>query len=424
VHLPRSFYASAPELDRIRQAALSRGASPDAVLHSVLARIAAFSPPSLRLPALVGTELPLNYFVASIAPSGGGKSVASSVAAELLPAPPELEGRDNLLVGTGEGLIESFLEKEDGVKVQVHHNAFLYVDEGETFARLGAREGTTLDVVIRSAFTGGALGQRNATASTSRRLEAGSYALGIVVGYQPMKAGQLLQGADGGTPQRFVWASAQLDPNDKEDYLAGQEWPQPFNARAYVHTGVVRFDHLIRQQIIEEYGQVIFGERQRPVLDSHEPVIRMRMATLLALLLTRKPYVAPEHWVLADTMYRTSRLVRRYVAEEVAGREAQEGQRQLDKARAVAVAQHQARESVGVQVKSTMDRVLTLLGRSPMGKGHLRQNMSIQQYAVLDEALIKLLRLGQIEQDPESRARLRLVPAQADLDDVVVVIEE
>jgi hypothetical protein len=59
---------------------------------------------------------------------------------------------------------------------------------------------------------GEALGFAYANATRRISLEAHSYRLGLVVGVQPERAGALLDGSDGGTPQRFVWLPA-TDPN-------------------------------------------------------------------------------------------------------------------------------------------------------------------------------------------------------------------
>ena len=100
--LPPTFYDS-PALKHLRQGALSKRTAPDAVLHSVLARLSAFTAADLVLPGINGPESPLNYFVAVIAPSGGGKSTGAGIARMLLPAPEHLWDRDDIPVGTGEG---------------------------------------------------------------------------------------------------------------------------------------------------------------------------------------------------------------------------------------------------------------------------------------------------------------------------------
>ncbi len=59
------------ELTHIRQAAHARARSADAVFGVVLARVAALVPPTVTLPAVVGTVGTLDLLVGLIARSGG-----------------------------------------------------------------------------------------------------------------------------------------------------------------------------------------------------------------------------------------------------------------------------------------------------------------------------------------------------------------
>ena len=72
--LDDDFWNSRRYLQHIRQAAHARRVAPTAVLGAVLARVAAFTPPSTCVPAYVGSDVPLSLYVALIAATGGGKT--------------------------------------------------------------------------------------------------------------------------------------------------------------------------------------------------------------------------------------------------------------------------------------------------------------------------------------------------------------
>jgi hypothetical protein len=130
--LPADFWECRPTLLHIRQAAWSRGRSPDAVLSACLARTAAISHHGFHLPPIVGTAVPLSLLVALTGPSGVGKSSAWGISEELIP----IRHSQNVVsasLGAGEGLIEAFFEwatepdpenpqKKLQVKRQTHHN--------------------------------------------------------------------------------------------------------------------------------------------------------------------------------------------------------------------------------------------------------------------------------------------------------------
>ena len=68
------------------------------------------------------------------------------------------------------------------VKRQVRFNASVFADEGEIIAALSSRSGSTLLSTYRTIWTGGILGQADASAERKRIVRAGQYAFGITVG--------------------------------------------------------------------------------------------------------------------------------------------------------------------------------------------------------------------------------------------------
>jgi len=427
---PAKFWAT-PALQHVKIGALASATAPDAVLHAILARLAAFTPADLHLPGIIGGPSPLNYFAALVAPSGGGKSSAAKAAARLLPAPDHLEGRDDLQVGTGEGLIESFLEKDEtGEKVQIHHNAYLYVDEGEIFRKYARRDGTTLDVVIRTAHSGGALGQTNASKATSRRLAPNSYSIGMVVGFQPGKAGALLtpEAIDGGTPQRFVWAAGQISQSDRlkiEEHPTSFDWPGPLrvNRAIWNRTGTVKIDSLLAAGIRGHHLDLLSGRvAPPPALDAHETLITLRMAVLLALLEGRFSPTVADH-ERARTLWAVNQDVRRWVVAQVEDAEASELRRQVDKDIVRSQAQAWARDRATTVDGQVRQAILRGLADGATTPGVLKSNITKRLHPYFMETLGDLVKEGSVKVERTARGA-KIWLASDDTDEMVFDMTE
>lgn len=344
VNLPQSFWDELPVLRHIRRAAYARCVAPDALLHGVLATASAVISHRITLPPLVGKPGTLNYFTAIIGISGTGKSSAMSVAADvlrdmlddadgaILEAPPKL----GLPIGTGEGIAEKYMGEiettnEDGEKVKVRgqalYNILFQTDEGEALEELMARKGSTLMETLRRGWTGDTLGQTNATKDRDRSIPAGNYRLALMVGFQTKKAAFLLADHDGGTPQRFSWASAS-DPATPSERV---EWPGPWPWRSpHTHTTAApylvpderpfRYEIRVAESIVAEIhaervriqriplGQV--DELDPDGLNSHARYARLKIAALLALLDDQRMEVTENDWRLAGIVWDTSCTVR------------------------------------------------------------------------------------------------------------------
>lgn len=329
-NLPPEFWDARPALSSIRQAAHARTVSPDAVLGVVLARLAAMTPPSLRLPAIVGTEGTLDVAVALIGRSGSGKSSASRVATELVPITD-----DNVAtvpLGSGEGIVEAYMgeviEVDDAgknkkVKRQVRRAVLAMLDEGQALAELGNRKGSTLLPTIRSAWSGDRLGQANASEDRRRHLAPGEYRFALVAGFQLEHAVHLIDDAAGGTPQRFAWFAAH-DPTIPDE---PPDWPGPIRWRPPLHKpGAMTVDpnvaaHVRGRNLARTRGQLIIDP-----LDAHRDLGRLKLAGLLALLDARQT-ITVDDWDLAGTIMDSSDRVRSEIiaAARWRAREAERG---------------------------------------------------------------------------------------------------
>lgn len=290
-HITGDVWETTERLAHIRQAARSAMVAPDAVLAAVLARLAAFTPPTRTVWVGIGGPVPLALYAAVLASTGGGKSTASRVAARLLPhVPPSVAGPVSL--GSGEGLIELYLETvtdtgDDGKPVtrkeQKYQGALVELDEGRILSTIGGRKGATVLPVLCTAWTGGALGQANASHDTFRQLAAGTYTLGLVSAWQPAKAAELFDDTDGGLPGRFLFVSA-TDPDASRNR---PEWPGELDWRPppIIHTGghITYADEIIAEVQADHYANLTGATTPEP-LDAHRNLQRLKVAGLLAAL--------------------------------------------------------------------------------------------------------------------------------------------
>lgn len=344
--LPEEFWAARERLRHIRAYAHAAGCSGDVLMHSCLARLSGLIPHTIAASSGIGGRASLNLFVATVGGPGAGKSTASSLNRHLLPS-PDPEFRDGLPVGSGEGIAEAFMgtvEEETGeirrtrggenapvmkrVRKQVRHNAYFYIDEGQILAKLGERSGSTLGETLRRAAVGETLGQTNASEERTRYVEAGSYSLGLLVGFQPSTALPVLSDSGTGTPQRFVWGRAE-DPSIPD---SAPQSPGPLPKLECLASRWEEFeitypqrvkDVLWRERVLRNRGEL-----HVPELDGHAGLIKVKVSALLALLDDRYG-VTEEDWQLAEVMWDASCAVRdsllaRAHREAVAAKQQQE----------------------------------------------------------------------------------------------------
>ena len=327
--LPGWFWDQTPTLKRIQIAAGLRKTSPDAVLHSVLVRIAALLPPDIRVDAGRGPTS-LNYFAIGAAPSGYGKSVAWDIGTELVSHDawqiPDFHGE--LPIGSGEGCVEVFMGEEatetgamtkgrnpepevKTTRAQTKHNALFYVDEGETLEVLLARQGATLGTVLRAAWNGGTLGQTNATAERTRYARAGTYSMGLMISWQPTKMAPLFSSTTGGTPQRFMFCPA-VNPDAPTGVRRG--FIRPIEGLAQHVLNLPDQDRVLELPMSAmEESEAWHDARNRGVpideLDGHMMLHRAKAAALLALL-DMEAKISADHWDLAREMWEASHRMR------------------------------------------------------------------------------------------------------------------
>ena len=417
--LGEDFWDQRDYLKHIKQAAHAQQRSAEAVLGVVLARVAALCSHRLRVPAIVGDPSSLTIFSVVVAPSGVGKSTANAVALRLLEAPEDFA--DQLPVGTGEGIAEAFYGEEDEeypdargairhrqVRKLNRHNAFFYLDEGQVLGQLARRAGSTLLQTLRSAFSGSTLGQFNASAERRRIVPGSHYAMGVVIGVQDNLAADLLNDAEGGTPQRCLWFSA-IDPSvpdlpNKPQWPGALNWHPPvvpvdgggmiieqMNRPYYLHFA----DEIVTEVQLADLVKVR-GEAETDQLDSHLMLVKTKVAALLAILDGRLN-VNLEDWKLAGVIVDRSNNNRTRIIGVI---ETTNRKKSLDKIKA------QAAQERGVAVRheffDTMDakrKIIELLAgnNGEMPTRELRSALSSRLRPLYADVLAQLVAEGQVQ---------------------------
>lgn len=331
--IPEEFWTARPIHEQVRQLARARRVGPDAVMGSLLTRVAAFSGHRTNLPAFIGVPIGLTLYVGLVGPPESGKSAAIALARRALPVPPNKDIPDGMPLGSGEGFVEllfTMVEDPDGgkvkVKQQTRHAAIFHIDEVGALTTLGSRKDSVVLSTLRTAFTHGGLGQANASAEKRRVVPGGSYVYGITMGIQPSEAGPLLADDGAGTPQRFLWLMANdpLAPEERPVDPPPLSWAPELlgvlldvaqRAQPFASTGseqILSVPDAIWQEVDADRLDALHGLTVRPLADAHTMLVRLKVAALLGILDGRAG-VSMEDWHLASLVVRTSKAVRRSV---------------------------------------------------------------------------------------------------------------
>lgn len=349
------FWTTSEQRRYIRDYARRTRTSPDAVLGSVLARVATVTPPNVVAPAFVGASPSgLAMYVAIVGNSGAGKDVAEDVAGSLV---PDLLGAGETQPVSGEGLTTLFAGRRPlpgvdgdgrngGTELYcVNQRALLSVSEiGNLGATMG-RTGSTLEPVLLSAWSGKPLGGQNVDESKRLRAPAYGYRLNLITGVQPAKSGVLTDKDGSGLPQRFLWCDAG-DPEapyerppmpsgefrfDAKRLKALQPGGMTLNAlyqaearerMARLENGgdpyplhVMRYPDDVRDAVDRDRVQGLLGQRPDG-MDSHSMLLTVRVAGLLAILEQREDLLAvtaddwqAARWLVAHSIDTRARCI-------------------------------------------------------------------------------------------------------------------
>lgn len=209
-----------PGLRQVAAAADALGAGRQGVLGAVLARVAAATPPRVRLLTSSGRRGgptqggSLNTYVALVGKPHSGKTTTMEAAECLVP----IRKYSLIPEGTAEGIIKSFgfmrLEKsdEDGSHDYtfrpITDAALMIGDEIEGVLAEMCRQGTKFGPVWRSMWMGAMVGTTTGNVELRTRLMPHTYRLGVLLGCQPSATVGIWDEASKGTPQRIIWLPA------------------------------------------------------------------------------------------------------------------------------------------------------------------------------------------------------------------------
>lgn len=292
--IEENFWDARENLNLIYTAALAKMTSPWAVLACCAARILALTPPTIRLPAIIGGEGSLNWFGAIVAKSGGGKGAAMAVADRLVVS-------DDVYIrgaGSGEGMIEAYRRASEDNPVT---SILFSIDEVDSLASLKDRSGQTTMSVIRSGFSGETLGYTY-RGRAKEAVPRHTYRMTMLVSVQPDRAAALFDDAGGGTPQRFQWFIGR----DRRITADPPAWPtrkgEPLSIPLLSATdlaraaGIIAVPDIVCDTIRQARAASMSGDDN--ALDGHALYCREKFAFALALIDGRTE-ISEEDWKLA-----------------------------------------------------------------------------------------------------------------------------
>lgn len=410
-----AFWTARPELEHIRLFARARMCSPWAVFGVVAVRVVTATPHWVVLPATIGSHASLNLFTALVGPSGGGKGAAESAAADAIHI-TSTEGAEieTATVGSGEGIGHLYAHRERGTVVRDKYAVLFTVPEVDNLVALTGRQGSTLLPQLRSAWSGERLGFAYADPKKALPIARHDYRMGLVLGIQPGRAAPILDDADGGTPQRFLWMpvndpdAPEVPPDTPEplELALGGVWEarggqqDPFSSAAGLV--VLPIPDVARDTIIVNRRSRLRGEGE--ALDGHALQARLKIAAALALLAGRRA-MSEEDWDLAGVVMEVSDATRRGVVEYLSTKATQSNRAkgEAEGMRAVVVADRVAEESLKRVARRILGR---LRGTGEALRSDLRRGVAARDRAHFDEALERLLDAGTVEVEKADRGEM------------------
>ena len=423
--LPASFWAARLSLGHIRQAARSKRIGSDGLLLACLIRASCGLDPIWVLPDIVGVPQSVNLFGALVVGSGGGKSSAKALAAQLVKLPEPLPmglGMDGeeastrgttktVSMGTAEGILDSFGTQEGQHPWQKGQWAVLVdADELDHFMA-SMKQGANTSAQLRMMWSGEQLGGSYRGKMSKAKIARQDYRLGLLVGAQPQRTAPLLNGAEahGGTPQRFIWLTTLMEPGIEAEWPGELEW-EPWwqrpgapiraegmwgftdsNGQACNRYGI-RVDEKVRAQVIHEHEVQASSMESELRLDGHRNLLRLRTAVALGLLdrPAEDPQVTWQDWTLAGQLLDVSDEIREWMTD--LGRKARisdvAGTLQTKRS-AERTIEHDIERIGGVIVRA-------LLKHGPQNKKQLKARLAQKDRPMLDEVLEQLLAAGRI----------------------------
>jgi hypothetical protein len=308
-------------LKHLRDIADARMVVPWALLGVTMARVLSAVPYNIVLPPIIQDKASLNAFFALTGPSGSGKSGSIGCSYSYVQVDNESR-RENL--GTGEGLAMVFLDLisqgpgQPKILVRNQTMGVVYmVDEITTLGELGSRDGATIQSVLRSAWSGGQIGQKNADSTRDRKVEAHDYRLVMICGVQPRRSSVIFREEGSGSPQRFFWlptvdeyleydeANLMADTVVNNLHIALPLFPQ---------TAERQFRVCDTARLAIKRANIQRQRNQADALDGHLLLCQLKAAAALALMCVKSMDISEFWWETAGILMEVSNLTRTWAA--------------------------------------------------------------------------------------------------------------
>jgi hypothetical protein len=346
------FWTRRESLATVYLAAMNGLLSPWALLGCCAAKALTLCPPTVRLPALIGISPgSLNWFCILAGRSGFGKTVTMAAVDELIPSTVIQRN-----IGSGEGMTEAYRRPRTDEEPGNYESIMFIADEIDTLAAHKSRTGSTTMTMLRSAFSGATLGA-STKASSNFHVPAQSYRMTLVVGAQPGRVGALMDDADAGTPQRFMWFPVLDDRVNGEEVMVPGELDVPTQLTSHTlryGTEVQVPDVVVRAV---KRNRVAVHKGQGSEMDSHRLFVREKFAFALALLDGRDD-MSEEDWELAGVAMSVSDFTRDWVVASQEDVEREEAEK-LGRTSGMVAAAAEKEKAASAQMDT--NRIATLL---------------------------------------------------------------
>lgn len=416
------FWTARRALRTIRATARERLVSPWAVLGAVLALVCSRVGPHVVLPPIVGGRASLNTFWAMVGASGSGKDAAIAVGRDLLWLDYAVPIHE---VGTGQGIDSSYtMQTNKKGPVQFCDAALFTISEIDTLTAHSKMAGSTVMATLRKVYTGAALGARYADKEKRRPVREHHYRAAVIAGVQPARAGVLLDDADGGTPQRWLWLPTN-DPGAAEWRARGdglgdtitepgglwQEY-EYLSARGELSEQDVELGQSIQLKtrieikVCESARAAVVAQREARLagglvaadglrdLAAHALLTRLKVAALLATFDGGRAEITEEDWELSSVIMAVSDATRAVCADALT-----EMSRKANVAKALRDVEREdvAEASKEKRVAQALLRILTRAG-DWVTRAELRnRRMATRDKPYFEAAMARLLSAGSVE---------------------------
>ena len=391
------FWSATEQLEIIHASARARLVGPWALLGACFTRINVMTPYYVTLPPLTGGRASLNLFIGLVGPSGAGKGGATAAAVDTIDTGATWLGGENgqrmVNLGSGEGIIHAFRKRtKDGDEWNCRSVVF-NVQEIDLLTATATRSGATILPVLRSMWSGEQLGFQNADPTRRIQVPPHGYRASLLVGIQPLRAGSLLDDADGGTPQRFLFVPTD-DPGAPDQPPIKPEkikWRKPsFDSLrdpftdTYDITLPEAVESLVRAQRLEMLRNQAEGSKNA---SGHDTLATIKYAAHFALLAGRTT-VTEDDWDLALTLNKVSVHTRNNIQTQL------RQQAQL-KAHKVAIARGAEATTVSTRIDNDLmadakTKIIKLLTTGPKTRRQFMRMMSPRLVKSIDAALAEL----------------------------------